>query len=335
MPPSCDCQTMPVPWALVAVRAVHYSTCLLLFGVAGFDRLVASPVARRNRSAAPAGPLDSLRLSRRGGWAILALLILTLASGAAWLVLVAGEMAEMTPLQAWQEGAVGIVWHQTRIGGAWQFRTACLAAAFAAAALLAGVRPPSRWRGAAAWLLLVSTGGMTAGLAWAGHGLTGEGTTGTCHAIADVLHLLVSGLWPMGLLPFAIVLRRLRGSALSGASALTAAVVRRFSALSLFSVAALTLTGFVNSWALVGSVGALFNTRYGQTLAVKLGLFIVIVGFGAVNLLVLKPRVSRDSGDRQGAPLRWLQFNITGELFLGTLIVLVVALLGMLAPAAE
>ena len=332
MSPSCDCQTMPVPWALVAVRAVHYSTCLLLFGLAGFDRLVASPVARRNR---PLGPSDSLGMSRCGGWAVLVLLVAALASGVAWLVLVAGEMAEVPPLQAWNEGTVLKAWDQTRIGAAWQFRTACLAAAFAAAALLALVRPPSRIRGAAAWLLLVSTAAMIAGLAWAGHGLAGQAATGIFHGIADVLHLLISGLWPAGLLPFAITLRRLRRSALPGAAALTAATVRRFSAFSLISVSALSLTGLVNSWVLLGSVGALFHTRYGQTLAVKLALFLVMVGFGAVNLLILKPHIARDLSDRQQAPLRWLRFNITSELFLGTLIVLIVALLGMLAPAAE
>jgi len=212
---------------------------------------------------------------------------------------------------------------------------ASLAAAFLAAAMLALVRPPSRWRAAGAWLLLVSTGGMTAGLAWAGHGLVGEATTGICHAIADVLHLLACGLWPAGLLPFAITLRRLRRSPLAGAGALTAATVRRFSAISLISVAALSMTGFVSSWVLVGSVGALYHTRYGQTLALKLGLFALMVGFGAINLLILKSRITRDPVDRQRSPLRWLQFNVTSELFLGTLIVLIVALLGMLAPAAE
>jgi putative copper resistance protein D len=319
-----------VPWELVAVRAVHYSACLLLFGMAGFDCLVASPLARQNRSAALGGPYDILRLSRRGGWAIGTLLMAALASGAAWLVMVAGQMAEMPPLQAWREGAVRIVWEQTRIGCVWQLRAACLAAAFVAAALLAAVRPPSRWRGAAAWLLLVSSGGMSAGLAWAGHGLDGEGTTGICHGIADVLHLLLSGLWPAGLLPFAIALRRLRRSPRAGP--LAAATIRRFSALSLVSVTALTGTGLVNSWVLVGSVGALVHTRYGQLLAIKVGLFIVMVGFGAVNLLVLKPRVTNSDAYRQ-SPLRWLQLNVTSEFFLGTLIVLIVALLGMLAPA--
>jgi len=324
---------MPVPWMLVAVRAVHYCACLLLFGLAAFDCLVAAPAARRNGGRAPSASSVSLRLSRRGGWGGPALLMVALASGVAWLVLVAGEMAEMPPLQAWHEGAVRVVWEQTRIGRAWQLRSACLAAACAAAAVLALERPASRWRSAAAWLLFVSTAGLTAGLAWAGHGLAGEGRIGTCHSIADVLHLLVSGLWPAALLPFAMTLRRLRKSPLPDAGSIAAAVVRRFSAMSLISVTALSVTGFVNSWVLVGSVGALFHTRYGQTLAVKLGIFVVMIGFGAVNLLVLKPRIAR--GERKSGPLRWLQFNVTSELFLGTLIVLIVALLGMLAPMTE
>jgi putative copper resistance protein D len=334
MDPSCDCQMMPVPWALVAVRAVHFAACLLVFGLAGYDRLVASPVARRDRGAAPSEGLDRLAMSRRSAWVILALLAVVLASGAAWLVLVAGQMAEMPPLQAFREGALRVVWEQTRVGRAWQLRAACWGAAFAAAAVLAVIPLSPRWRGAMVWLLLIFTGGMTGGLAWGGHGLVGEGTTGICHSVADVLHLVVSGIWPVGLLPFAISLRRLGKHPLPGGSAVTAALVRRFSAVSLISVAALTVTGFVNSWVLVGTVGALFHTRYGQTLVVKLGLFILMFGFGAINLLVLKPRIGAGPLDRHETALRRLRFSIAGELFLGTLIVLIVALLGMLAPAA-
>jgi putative copper export protein len=145
----------------------------------------------------------------------------------------------------------------------------------------------------------------------------------------------VSGLWPAGLLPLAVALRRVRKSPLPDAGAVTAAVVRRFSAISLFSVAALSATGLMNCWVLLGSTGALFHTRYGQTLAVKLALFIAMVVFGAVNLLVLRPRIAAAPRDGQAAPLHWLRFNITTELLLGTVIVVIVALLGMLAPAAE
>jgi copper resistance protein D len=53
------------------------------------------------------------------------------------------------------------------------------------------------------------------------------------------------------------------------------------------------VSGISNSWLLVGSIHALFTTRYGWLLLVKLALFGVLVGLGARNRFVIKTKLTR------------------------------------------
>jgi putative copper resistance protein D len=148
------------------------------------------------------------------------------------------------------------------------------------------------------------------------------------------LHLLVAGCWPGGLLPLFLCLRKLPPATDSANLATTASLVRRFSALSLASVALLTATGLVNSWFLVGSLGNLSGQVYGRWLLLKVVLFFLAISIGAVNLLSLKPRLSTEKppAAEKAAALR-LQFNVQMELLLAAAIVIVVAILGILPPA--
>ena len=58
------------------------------------------------------------------------------------------------------------------------------------------------------WIELFLSGCLLGSLAWAGHGQ--EGQPAGLHLLADVLHLLVAGIWPAGLLPFFLLLRKMR-----------------------------------------------------------------------------------------------------------------------------
>ena len=75
---------------------------------------------------------------------------------------------------------------------------------------------------------------------------------------------------------------------------LAASVVRRFSASSLIAVAVMALTGLLNGIFMVGSFRALLTSAYGQVLVCKLILFFAMIGFGAWNLFLLKPRIAVD-----------------------------------------
>jgi putative copper resistance protein D len=306
-------------WFILA-RVVHFSSCLLFFGTFAFDRLVAAGISR-------AGPDEALVYWRsRARLFSMILLPVILLSGILWLALVSwnisGQPLTMKILE--------IVWTQT------QFGTVCFWRLFfwLAAAIVSGIalvlKPTSGFQNSLAWLGFLLGGCLLGSLAWAGHGQESS----PWHLWADVLHLLVAGCWPGGLLPLFLCLRKLPPATDSANLATTASLVRRFSALSLASVALLTATGLVNSWFLVGSLGNLSGQVYGRWLLLKVVLFFLAISIGAVNLLSLKPRLSTEKppAAEKAAALR-LQFNVQMELLLAAAIVIVVAILGILPPA--
>jgi putative copper resistance protein D len=183
------------------------------------------------------------------------------------------------------------------------------------------------------WIEFLFAGLLLGSLAWAGHGQEDSGW----HLLADILHLLVAGFWPAGLLPLALFLREQRRNSGPERWVGMGRVVRRFSAISLGSVVLLVLTGWVNAWYLAGSVANLFGQPYGRWLLAKIILFCMVVAIGAVNLLRLKPRlaVGKSAGQELEPVAVQLQFNIHLELFLSVVIVMVVGLLGILPPAGQ
>ncbi|HUB87720.1 MAG TPA: CopD family protein, partial [Verrucomicrobiae bacterium] len=173
----------------------------------------------------------------------------------------------------------------------------------------------------------IFAGALLGSLAWAGHGQEDS----VWHLVADILHLLIAGIWPAGLLPFALLLRKLRRTS----EPAIVPLVRRFSAWSLFGAAVLAASGLVNAWFLVGSFSNLVGQVYGRWLLAKIILFAAAVSIGAVNLLRLKPRLSTESPQTKNfeATAAQLQFNVRMELFLATAVIVIVAILGILPPA--
>lgn len=108
-------------------------------------------------------------------------------------------------------------------------------------------------------------------------GLSGHAATGELIPFAlaaDVVHLGAAALWLGGLVVvLAVALPRRDPDEL-------ARVVPRYSAVAFGAVALLVITGVFQSWRQVGSLDALLHTTYGHLLLVKLGLFVVMVGFG-------------------------------------------------------
>jgi putative copper resistance protein D len=272
------------PW-LIAARAAHFAACLLMFGLCVFDRFIARGRDWRSTSR----PL------------MLFALPVALLSGTAWFALVTIDMSGS--LDAWR-----LVGTQTNFGHVWQLRL-CFWLAFCFAAFF------SRWAA------LILSGLLLGSLAWAGHGQVGQPPA--LHLAADAIHLLTAGCWPTGLLPFAMLLAKIRRTDPGAIVILT----RRFSALSLISVALLTATGLMNSFFLVGSLHNLFWTTYGRVLMVKLVLFALTVSIGGMNLLLLKPRLPAASAKLRG--------NVWLEVALAMLIVCAVAVLGLLPPARQ
>ena len=98
----------------------------------------------------------------------------------------------------------------------------------------------------------------------------------------------------------------------------------------------IAFTGLLNSVFLVGNAQVLLTTTYGQLLTLKLILFLLMVGFGAWNLLVLKPKLTVDLRAvhvaQQEIVIRSLLRNVLCEIGLGTGVILIVGLLGITPP---
>jgi copper resistance protein D len=304
---------------LILTRAVHFGACLLFFGIYAFDRLTA-PALRRQPELA--GYWET-----RLRFISLVLLPLILASGGAWFALVSMAMSGQ-PLQA---EILKTVWTQTQFGIVWKIRLVILMIATIAAFFPRFIKSPPLFSKLTIWLQFILNGCLLGSLAWAGHGQESS----PWHLFADVIHLLAAGIWPAGLIPLFLILRKSRQFAAAPDWFDVAALVRRFSVISLSAVSLLVITGMVNSWFLVGSFSNLFGQPYGHWLLAKIIMFCVILVIAAVNLLRLKPRLITESsqpGKARETAAR-LQTNIQIELFLGLAIVVTVAILGILPPA--
>jgi putative copper resistance protein D len=295
--------------------------------------------------------------SRATAIVVFAALLVALVSGIGWLWVVAGNIGDVTPVEAWRTGVVTTVLNQTHFGNAWRLRSIFWLIAAIASALMFLQKGSSV---ITAWICLSAAAAQLAGLAWAGHGLDGDGNAAIFHVIADATHLLVGGVWPFGLAPFAVALFRLQRKhsplsragdlpfqspgilakgGLAASSALitsqtywadAAALTRRFSAVALICVTLLTLSGLVNSWFMLPSVSSLWTSGYGRLLSLKIGIFVPMIIFAAVNRISLKPRLAK--GSDPVATTASLRRNVIIEFLLGTLIILIVAVLGLLMP---
>jgi len=183
--------------------------------------------------------------------------------------------------------------------------------------------------GALAMLQLVS-------LAWAGHAAAGIGAEASVHLVNDALHLAVAAFWPGGLVPLAVLFAQILKSQQPVPLGFAGKIMRQFSTTSLIAVAALCVTGLVNSIFLIGNIHAVLTATYGKLLLCKLALFFSMVCIGAWNLLVLKPKLAIDVESQDAAnknlTTHSLLRNVLWEIGLGTAIFLIVGILGITSP---
>ena len=287
-----------MPLSIALVRALHFASGMLLLALAAAPWLLAASPTENRICRRWTDPI-------RWAWAV------HLASGAAWDWLVFSEMAGVSPWEL--DGnllATG--------GTGTSFGRLSLLRAGIAGGLALVLWTERRRAFPRPWRTVPLAAALLGSLAWAGHAAAGGSRF---FALADGVHLLAAGIWPASLLPLALFLASASDVAAIGA-------VRRFSAISLVTVALLAATGSINAWHLVGGWSALATTGYGQLLVGKVALFAAMVAIGARNLLALKPRLPEPSARIS------LRRNVLIELALGTAVVVIVAVLGMLPPPA-
>ena len=94
-----------------------------------------------------------------------------------------------------------------------------------------------------------------------------------------VLHLIAGAAWLGGLVSLAFLLAAARRNQAFAWGSLARDVAQRFSTLGVISVGALSITGIVSAWILVGSIHALLVTAYGQLLMLKIIVFAIMLVF--------------------------------------------------------
>jgi putative copper resistance protein D len=107
----------------------------------------------------------------------------------------------------------------------------------------------------------------------------------------------------------------------------------RFSTVTLAALGVVVVTGLVNSFALVGSLAGLIETEYGHWLMAKIA---VVILLGAL-IWTGRERITRRLAAEDKRPSRLLkdvQRHIMIEQAGGAIIATLVAVLGMLTPAA-
>jgi len=311
---------MSVLDALIVTRAAHYAAMIVLEGALVY-RLLVLPRLPASRAA------DDVRKALKPwlAWTTWLSLAVGVLSGAAWLVLLAAQIAGVPPAAAVSHGAALTVLRSTQFGVDWQIRAALMLALTLLTIMHRA--DPSRWRDSAAAILAAA---LLGALAWAGHGASTPDAIGDVQLAGDVLHLVASGVWLGGLLPFALTLVLARRQGAAGVALARTATVR-FATLALVSVVVLFATGIVNTYVLAGSVPALLGTPYGRLLIVKIALFAAMLGVAAVNRRRLTPALTK--ADAPAGALRSLARNSLVELALGAGVVAAVAVLGTMTPA--
>jgi len=142
----------------------------------------------------------------------------------------------------------------------------------------------------------------------------------------EAVHLLVVGAWVGGLVVLALTVAARRA---------TVAVVRRFSAGALWLVLLVAVTGAWQGLAQVRGWAALTGTDYGRVLAVKVAVFLVVLGLAAVARFRLLPRARAGNEEGRTAPSGGLRRLLGAEAAGGAVVVLVAALLANTVPASE
>jgi copper resistance protein D len=305
---------------LVLARFVHIGGSILLAAVFVFRLIVWRPATRSEY-----GATDRLQLRLAGSLHSLVFVSWTavIFSGLVWFMLVAASILGEPMFPGIQLDALEIILFRTQFGHLWLFRFGCCLVL----GILLLMKRCESISASLAILVLASLGG-------AGHAGANASSTGLLALAVDVGHLIFAALWPGGLVPLLLFL--FLECRASHDRNLLARVVQRFSAMSLTAVIFLGVTGIINACFLVGSLRALLGTPYGELLLIKIGLFLLMIGFGAWNLLVLKPSLVRLAKvEEQPGPPKFvtsLYRNVVCETVLAAGVLLVVGLLGVTPP---
>jgi copper transport protein len=330
LPPLAD-GVYTVTWRTVSETDGHVTGSSFAFGVGVAPTgAVASP-----GTVLPSTPSPS-PLAAVGRWGLTAGLALLLGGAVLGLWVFGGRLAASgwVLVAAWLIGAIGLtlmtVAERSTVGvsygtllrssaGEQLIRQGIGLSVLAIAVIVAAVRPE---RLQLILLALVAAAVMFLH-AQAGH--AGSESPVWFNVGVQWVHLLGVGVWVGGLAWLLLGIRS------SGPSERTG--VGRFSFIAGIALGVVAVTGVVRAIDEIGGLGAwrrLFETSFGVTLLIKVGLFVGLVALGARNRYVNVPAVSE-----RGERMRALRRTVGGEIALAVGIFGVTGVLTQLPPAAH
>lgn len=190
----------------------------------------------------------------------------------------------------------------THFGHVWWWRVPALAVAWTAWSW------SSRHRGARpAWIMLVAVAAIALTRSETGH--PADHGDFTLSVWIDWLHILAAGTWVGSLFGMTLAVFPRMSRQGEHALARAAAMFQRLSTLSGVALAVLLACGIYNAFQQLGRLDALWTTRYGVNLGVKLALVLVMIAIGAHNRYVKLPRLLGYAGLPAKPSLlsRWLR----------------------------
>jgi putative copper export protein len=283
------------------LRGVHLGALVSLFGTLLFA-VVVLRVAPPSLFV-PGVHARQMRLARASTAAALVAVV-------AWFVERAAAMAGAGSLTETLAALPMVAWH-TRFGRVLLLRSI----------LLVILWPLLRNR--RAWPLAIFLAGLALGSqAATSHAGAIVGEAGQKLVFVEALHLLAAGAWLGALIPLLLTL-----SGLPAASA--PPILRRFFPIGLGAVSLVGVTSVIQASHLIGSVPALVGTPYGRTTLIKLGLFLLLLGFAALNRFVFGPT------DVNATRASWLRRSIVGETVVAGVLMLVAGSLAYQTPGTH
>jgi copper transport protein len=263
-------QAVPLPSQESLAGITHGATqgvAAFLAGLVVFTALVWLPVSRAENAEGE----KAAGLFCRWMWVLAGLLVVTgLVELPVYAMRASGESLS--------SGLLAEALYDTRVGQLWVLRVSLGFFVAAAATYAIRRRSPVYWWGAACIAAV-----MLMTLTRQSHAAT-EG--GFLPLAADWLHVAAASVWMGGLLGFPILLTAPPLEMPADARAkLLGRTVRRFSKVATGAVTALLITGSYAILLHVPNLPALTGTAYGNALIVKLGLLVLLLAAGAVNLV--------------------------------------------------
>jgi copper resistance protein D len=287
--------------ALAICRFAHFLAAMLAFGVSAYFwaytperlRVALSPAAR------PVALIASL---------------VVLITAIAWLALESASMADDWNAAVDPE-QIGAVLTDTAFGRVW-------AAHLVLAAALVAVVAFSRAGWAATSLVSAA---LLASLGLVGHAAMQTGAEGVLHRANHAVHLVATGAWIGGLVPFVMCLRAYQRDDLRKDAVRAMAA---FSYWGQFIVAAIVLTGAVNIALTSHRPPIPPTTPYRALLIAKLVVVAVMILLALINRFVLAPRLKTSAN-----ALATLRATSLAEIALGCVVVALVSVFALLDPA--